>query len=67
MINHMLPSLFLELVVIYAMKVMKQKNPLEKFITNAKAYSEPLQISTMELFGSTVFAKTLHHRFAIGF
>ena len=44
------------------MKVMKQKNPLGKFITNAEAYLEPLQIFTMELFGLTVFAKKLHHR-----
>ena len=49
------------------MKVMKQKNPLGKFITNAEAYLEPLQISKMELFGLTVFAKKLHHRFSIWF
>ena len=49
------------------MQVMKQKNPLEKFITNAEAYLKPLQISTMELFGLTVFAKKLHLRFSIGF
>ena len=39
------------------MKVLKQKNTLEKFITNAEAYLEPRQISTIELFGLTVFAK----------
>ena len=39
------------------MKVLKQKNTLEKFITNVEAYLEPPQISTMELFGLTIFAK----------
>ena len=33
------------------MKVMKQKNTLRKFITNAETYLEPRRISTMELFG----------------
>ena len=49
------------------MKVLKQKNTLEKFITNAEVYLEPHQISRMELFGLTVFAKKLHHRFSTGF
>ena len=39
------------------MKVLKKKNTLEKFITNAETYLEPRQISTMELFDLTVFAK----------
>ena len=39
------------------MKVLKQKNTSEKFITNAEAYLEPRQKSTMELFVLTVFAK----------
>ena len=39
------------------MKVLKQKNTLDKFITNAEAYLEPRQISTMELFGLTIFTK----------
>ena len=38
------------------MKVLKQKNTLEKFVTT-EAYLEPQQISTMELSGLTVFAK----------
>ena len=37
------------------------------FITNAEAYLKPSEISKMELFGLTVFAKKLHHRFSIGF
>ena len=49
------------------MKVLKQKNILEKFITNAEAYLEPCQISKMELLGLTIFAKKFHHRFSIGF
>ena len=49
------------------MKVIKQKNPLEKFITNAEVYLEPLQIPTMELFGLPIFAKKLYDRFSIGF
>ena len=49
------------------MKVLKQKNTLEKFITNAEAYIECHQISTMELFGLAVFAKKFYHRFSIGF
>ena len=31
------------------MKVLKQKNTLEKFITNAETYLEPRQISKIEL------------------
>ena len=49
------------------MKVLKQKNILEKFITNAEAYLESCQISKMEILGLTIFAKKLHHRFPIGF
>ena len=49
------------------MKVLKQKNILEKFITNAEAHLEPCQISKMELFGITIFAKNHHHRFLTGF
>ena len=58
------------------MKVLKQKNTLGKFITNAEAYLfitnaeaylKPSEISKMELFGLTVFAKKLHHRFSIWF
>ena len=41
------------------------KNTVEKFIINAEAYLEPCQMSTMELFGVTVFAKKLHHRFSV--
>ena len=40
------------------MKVLKQKNTSEKFITNAEAYLEPRQKSTMELFVLTVFAES---------
>ena len=49
------------------MKVLKQKNILEKFTTNAEAYLESCQISKMEILGLTIFAKKLHHRFPIGF
>ena len=49
------------------MNVLKQKNTLDKFITNAETYLEPRRISTMELFGLTIFANKLHHRFSIGF
>ena len=49
------------------MKVLKQKNTLEKFIINAETYIEPRQISTMDLFGLTVFAKKSHYRFSVGF
>ena len=49
------------------MKVLKQKNTLKKFITNAEAHLEPRQISTTELFDLIIFAKKLHHRFSIGF
>ena len=49
------------------MNVLKQRSALEKFINNAGTYLEPRQISTMELFGLTIFAKKLHHRFSIGF
>ena len=41
------------------MTVLKQKNTLEKFITNAEMYLEPRQIS--------IFAQKLHHLFSIGF
>ena len=43
------------------MKVLKQKKTLAKYITNAEAYLEPSQISTIKPFGLTVFAKKLHH------
>ena len=49
------------------MKVLKQMNTLEKFMTNAETYLEPCQISKMKLFGLTIFAKKVHHRFSIGF
>ena len=49
------------------MKVLKQKNALEKFISNAETYLEPHQISKIELFGVTILAKKLHHRYWIGF
>ena len=39
------------------MQVLKQKNTLEKFMANAEANLEPRQVSTMELYGLTVFAK----------
>ena len=45
------------------MKKLKQKNTLKKFKTNAEAYLEPRQMSTMELSGWTAFAKNLHHKF----
>ena len=48
-------------------KVLKQKNTLEKFITDAEVYLELRQIPTMEFFGLTFFAKKLHRRFLIGF
>ena len=66
MINHMLPSLIFGLVIIYPWKLWK-KNTLGKLITNAGTYLEPRQIYTIELFGLTIFAKKLHHRFSIGF
>ena len=54
------------------MKVLKQKNPLHKFVTNAEAYLEPSQIYTMKLFCENssrlnFFDKNLHHRFSPGF
>ena len=49
------------------MKVLKQKNTLEKFLTNAEVYLELRQISTMEFFGLIIFVKKLHRRFLIGF
>ena len=64
MINHMLPSLP---SFHLPMKVLEQKNTSQKFITNAETCLEPCQISTMELFGLTVFGKKLHHRFLVGF
>ena len=69
MINYMLPSLFLELVIVHhvPMKVLKQKNILEKFIINAEAHLDSRQISAMEPFDLTVFAKKVHHRFSFGF
>ena len=39
------------------MKLLKQNNTLEKFVTNVEAYLEPRQISTMELFRLTIFTK----------
>ena len=48
------------------MKVLKQKNTLEKFITNAEAYIKCHQISTMELFGLAVFAKSSIIDFRLG-
>ena len=48
------------------MKGLKQKNTSEKFITKAETYLELCQISKMELFGLTIFAKKLHHKFSIG-
>ena len=60
-INHLVLSLFLELVIIYPW-VLKQKNTLEKFIINAEMYLKPCQISTMELFGLTVSANDVYHR-----
>ena len=38
----------------------------EKFITNAETYLEPCQISEMELFGLTIFAKTSIIDFRLG-
>ena len=49
------------------MKMLKQKNILEKFIANAEAYLEACPISKMELFGLTIFAKTLNHKLSIWF
>ena len=49
------------------MKMLKQKNILEKFITNVEAYLEPCPISKMELFGITIFAKGLNHKLSIWF
>ena len=49
------------------MKILKQKNTLKKFMTDAETYLEPCQISKMKLFGLTIFAKKFHYRFPIGF
>ena len=48
------------------MKVLKQKNTSEKYITNAEMYLEPCQKSTMELFVLTVFAKKSIIDFRLG-
>ena len=48
------------------MKVLKQKNTSEKYITNAEMYLEPCQKSTMELFVLTVFAKKSIIDFQVG-
>ena len=48
------------------MKVLKQTNTSEKFITNAEAYLEPRQKSTMELFVLTVFAERSIIDFRLG-
>ena len=48
------------------MKVLKQTNTSEKFITNAEAYLEPRQKSTMELFVLTVFAEKSIIDFRLG-
>ena len=48
------------------MKVLKQKNTLEKFITNADTYLEPREISTMELFGLIVSTKKFIIDFRLG-
>ena len=48
------------------MKVLKQKNTSEKYITNAEAHLEPHQKSTMELFVLTVFAKKSIIDFQVG-
>ena len=40
------------------MKVLKQNNTLEKFVTNAETHLEPREISTMELFGLTISPKS---------
>ena len=66
LINHVLPSLIFGLVIIYPWKCWNRR-ALQKFITNAETYLEPRQISTMELFGWTIFAKKFHHRFSIEF
>ena len=47
------------------MKVLKQKNTSEKFITNAEAYLTR-QISKMEPFGLTVFTKKSIIDFRLG-
>ena len=49
------------------MKVLKQKNTLRKFITNADTYLEPRQMSMMELFGLIIFAKDINHIVSVGF
>ena len=66
MINRMLASLFLELVIIYQWKCWNRLNTSEKFITNAEAYLEPRQKSTMELFVLTVFAEKSIIDFRLG-
>ena len=48
------------------LKVLKQKNTLEKSITNLEAYLEPRQISAMELFVVTVFARKSIIDFGLG-
>ena len=48
------------------MKVLKQTNTSEKFITNAEAYLEPRQKSTMELFVLTVFVEKYIIDFRLG-
>ena len=48
------------------MKVLKQTNTSEKFITNAEANLEPRQKSTMELFVLTVFAEKSIIDFRLG-
>ena len=48
------------------MKMLKQKNTLEKYITNAEMYLEPCQKSTMEIFVLTVFAKKSIVDFRLG-
>ena len=58
MINHVLLVLTFGLVIIWPMKVLKQNNTLEKFVTNAETHLEPREISTMELFGLTISPKS---------
>ena len=53
------------LVIIYPSNCWNKKT-LEKFITNAEAYLRPRQISTMELFVLTVFAKKSIISFRLG-
>ena len=48
-------------------KVLKQKNTLERFITTAVAYLEPRQISMMKTFGLTTFTKKSIIDFRLGF